>query len=95
MGKMDVSRRKAEGATGRHAAYPVGTMSDPDRSAAPGDPTQYSRFYQRAARLARRRARIRTELERNRRGEYRLPTWALALLLVAILAAWAALIFLM
>ena len=40
----------------------------------------------------RRRRRIRAEIERNRRGEYTVPTWVLALILVAIVAAWAALV---
>jgi hypothetical protein len=42
----------------------------------------------------RRRDRIVAEVRRNRRGEYRVPTWVLAAVLVAVLAAWAALIFL-
>jgi hypothetical protein len=32
------------------------------------------------------------EIERNRRGDFRVPTWAMVALLVAIIAAWAALI---
>jgi hypothetical protein len=44
--------------------------------------------------VERRRDRIVAEIQRNRRGEYRVPTWALAAILVAFLAAWAALIFL-
>lgn len=42
--------------------------------------------------MNRRREKIIAEIERNRRGEYKVPTWVLALLLVAILAAWASLI---
>ena len=42
--------------------------------------------------LQRRGAKVRAELERNRRGEYTVPTWALAALLVAIVVGWAALI---
>ncbi len=34
------------------------------------------------------------EIQRNRRGEYKVPTWVLAAILVAFVAAWAALIFL-
>lgn len=42
----------------------------------------------------RRREKIRAEIERNRRGEYTVPTWVLALALVLIVGAWLALIFL-
>ncbi|ROT29590.1 hypothetical protein [Micromonospora sp. HM5-17] len=45
-------------------------------------------------RLERRRARIREEIERNRRGEYRVPTWVLTAILVLLVAGWLALIFL-
>ena len=48
----------------------------------------------REAWLERRRRKIREEIERNRRGEYRVPTWVLAAILVAVLAGWAAIIFL-
>jgi hypothetical protein len=34
------------------------------------------------------------EIQRNRRGGHRVPTWAMAAALVAMLAAWAALIIL-
>jgi hypothetical protein len=44
--------------------------------------------------LRRRRARMIAEIERNRRGGHRVPTWALALALAALLAAWAAVIIL-
>ena len=43
-------------------------------------------------RRAARPDRIRAEIERNRLGEYRVPTWVLGVLLVAVVAAWAALI---
>ncbi|MBQ1075382.1 hypothetical protein KBX06_19745 [Micromonospora sp. C31] len=42
----------------------------------------------------RRREKIRAEIERNRRGEYTVPTWVLALALALIVGAWLALIFL-
>lgn len=42
----------------------------------------------------RRRQKIRAEIERNRRGEYTVPTWVLALALAAIVLAWAALVIL-
>jgi hypothetical protein len=40
----------------------------------------------------RRRDRFVAEIERNRAGGHRIPTWVLALALVAMLAAWAAVI---
>jgi hypothetical protein len=43
-------------------------------------------------RVDRRRDNIVAEIERNRRGDYRVPTWLLALVLVAIVAAIAAFI---
>jgi hypothetical protein len=48
----------------------------------------------RKPRSVRRREKIRDEIERNRRGEYTVPTWVLAAALVALVAAWAAMIFL-
>ncbi|MFI6068290.1 hypothetical protein ACIA47_23890 [Micromonospora sp. NPDC051227] len=44
--------------------------------------------------IERRRDKIRAEVERNRRGEYTVPTWVLALALVLIVGGWLALIFL-
>jgi hypothetical protein len=41
-------------------------------------------------RMDRRRDNIVAEIERNRRGEYRVPTWVLALVLLAMVAAVAA-----
>ncbi|MEU4479180.1 hypothetical protein AB0F68_14095 [Micromonospora sp. NPDC023966] len=43
--------------------------------------------------VERRREKIRAEVERNRRGEYAVPTWVLAAALVVIVVAWLALIF--
>lgn len=40
----------------------------------------------------RRRQKIREEIERNRRGEYTVPTWVLALALALIVAAWVAVV---
>jgi hypothetical protein len=42
----------------------------------------------------RRREKMIAEIERNRRGGHRVPTWALVVLLVAMIAAWAALVLL-
>lgn len=41
-----------------------------------------------------RRQRIAAEIGRNRRGEYTVPTWVLAMILVAVLAGWALLVIL-
>jgi hypothetical protein len=46
------------------------------------------------SRVQKRRDRIADEIERNRRGEYSVPTWVLALILLAVIGGWAALIFL-
>ncbi|WP_341715914.1 hypothetical protein QQG74_17905 [Micromonospora sp. FIMYZ51] len=42
--------------------------------------------------LDRRREKVRAEIERNRRGEYTVPTWVLALALALMVGAWIALI---
>jgi hypothetical protein len=42
--------------------------------------------------LARRRERIVAEIERNRQGGHKVPTWVLVVILVAIVAAWASVI---
>ncbi|MFE0588940.1 hypothetical protein CA850_03790 [Micromonospora echinospora] len=44
--------------------------------------------------VERRRQKIRDEIERNRRGEYTVPTWVLALALAAMVGGWLALVFL-
>ena len=70
-------------------------MSDPaaERDRVAGDDARaYRRGRVRAGWRTRRRDSIRQEIDRNRRGEYRIPTWVLALVLVAVVAAWAALI---
>ncbi|MEV6370976.1 hypothetical protein [Micromonospora musae] len=56
------------------------------------EPTDSGR--QRQNWVERRRTKIRDEIDRNRRGEYRVPTWVLALALVLIVGGWLALIFL-
>ncbi|MEV2239318.1 hypothetical protein [Micromonospora sp. NPDC049891] len=47
---------------------------------------------QRQGWLERRRDKVRAEIERNRRGEYTVPTWVLALALALIVGAWIALV---
>jgi hypothetical protein len=44
--------------------------------------------------ITRRRDRIVAEIQRNRRGEYRVPTWVLAATLAAILCGYALLLIL-
>jgi hypothetical protein len=46
---------------------------------------------ERKSRLDRRREKIVAEIQRNRRGEYTVPTWVLAALLAAIVLGVAAL----
>ena len=41
----------------------------------------------------RRTARIREEIARNRRGEYTVPTWVLALALAGVIALWVIVLF--
>jgi hypothetical protein len=48
----------------------------------------------RLSRIQRRRKKIRDEIERNRRGEYTVPTWVLVLALVLLVAGWLALVLL-
>jgi hypothetical protein len=43
-------------------------------------------------RMNRRRDKIVAEIERNRRGESRVPTWVLGLILVLVVAGFAALV---
>jgi hypothetical protein len=44
--------------------------------------------------LQTRRDRVVAEIERNRRGDYKVPTWVLAMGIVAVLLIWAAIIIL-
>lgn len=44
--------------------------------------------------LQRRREKVRAEIERNRRGDHKVPTWVLTAILVGFVAAWAAVIML-
>ena len=46
-----------------------------------------------AAAYERRTARIREEIARNRRGEYTVPTWVLALALAAVVGVWVLILF--
>jgi hypothetical protein len=60
-------------------------MSTPDGSAGGGDPTQRSW-------LQRRRDKVVEEIERNRRGDHKVPTWVLTVILLAFVAAWVSVI---
>jgi len=44
--------------------------------------------------LQKRQQKVRDEIDRNRRGDYKVPTWVMALLLVALLTGWLLIIFL-
>lgn len=59
-------------------------MTDPSRH----DPAQQPR----PGLVQRRKQKIAEEIARNRRGEYTVPTWVLALILVLFLAGWISLI---
>jgi hypothetical protein len=69
-------------------------MADEDPSPDTHDAQAYTQRKVRESWLLRRQRKIREEIARNRRGEYRVPTWVLAVILVAVLAAWALWIFL-
>ncbi|MCZ7374219.1 hypothetical protein [Micromonospora sp. WMMC250] len=57
-------------------------------------PSDRSERGERQSWVERRREKIRAEIDRNRRGEYTVPTWVLALALALIVGGWLALIFL-
>ncbi|MEU4161241.1 hypothetical protein [Actinoplanes sp. NPDC026670] len=57
------------------------------------EPTDRTDSEVRLNRLERRREKIRTEIEKNREGNHRVPTWVLALILVLLIGGWAYLIF--
>jgi hypothetical protein len=52
------------------------------------DPTRPSRPERSIGWMERRRDKIVAEIERNRRGEYKVPTWVLVAALAAIVVAW-------
>jgi len=61
-----------------------------DRGPSPSDRGSPER--ERRTWVDRRRDKIAEEIARNRRGEYTVPTWVLALALVLIVGGWIALI---
>ena len=60
----------------------------------PDEPKERSPDQVRQSWIDRRRAKIVAEIERNRRGDYKVPTWVLVAALVAFVVGWAALVFL-
>jgi len=68
-------------------------MSDP--TAPQADPDPERREYPRSSTVAwlqRRREKAVAEVEANRRGEYRVPTWVLVAALVVVVLVWVAII---
>ncbi|BEL02374.1 hypothetical protein Q0Z83_005650 [Actinoplanes sichuanensis] len=57
------------------------------------EPNERTEAEARLNRLDRRRAKIRAEIEQNREGNHRVPTWVLALILLLLIGGWAYLIF--
>lgn len=73
----------APAGVGRGTGYAGRVMAYPT----PPDPTRQTW-------VERRRTKIRDEIERNRRGDYVVPTWVLVLVLVAMVGGWVALVLL-
>jgi len=67
---------------------------EPHRPTEPTEPAkpEYTPQQARYSLMARRRQRIIDQIERNRRGEYTVPTWVLTLALVLLIAGIAALV---
>lgn len=68
---------------------PPDPATQPDPGSAQPEP---ARPQQQTSWLARRRQQVAEEIARNRRGEYRVPTWVLTLILVAFVAVWVAVV---
>jgi hypothetical protein len=71
---------------------PDGTKKDLPPLPPGEDPTPFNLFGAPVSknRLEKRRRKISDEIARNRRGEYKIPTWVLLLCLVLFIGAWAA-----
>ena len=52
------------------------------------EPNDHTELDAQMSRLDRRVKRIRDEIERNRAGGHKVPTWVLALLLLLVVGAW-------
>ena len=63
-----------------------------DSDGEPESPYQYLRPDGKLSWLQRRRENMVAEIERNRRGEYKVPTWVLVVVLLAVILAWGALV---
>ena len=72
----------------QHAEEPAGEGRDPGGRR----PDPLSSLDSVAA-YERRTTRIREEIARNRRGEYTVPTWVLALALAAVIGLWLLILF--
>ena len=70
--------------------YAGRAMTTPDQHSA--DQPERTADDVRLSRADRRRERIRAELQRNREGGHRVPTWVLAAFLAVLLLGWAYLI---
>jgi hypothetical protein len=68
--------------------HPPTDPADPTTPAKPEYTPQQARY----SLMARRRQRIIDQIERNRRGEYTVPTWVLTVALALLIAGIAALI---
>ncbi|HIW62353.1 MAG TPA: hypothetical protein H9881_07855 [Candidatus Stackebrandtia excrementipullorum] len=66
-----------------------GNDRDTDEAANSADGEQPGR---KPTRFERRRQKIREEIERNRRGDYTVPTWVLAAILAVVVIGWVLLI---
>jgi len=66
------------------------TVHEPDQQ--PAQRSDLDAAGSRWARVERRRDKIRAEIERNREGGHKVPTWALAAILGLVLLAWLLLI---
>ena len=66
--------------------------SSPDHPHVPGEKPERSVEDVMWGRVERKRDRIRAEIQRNRSGGHRIPTWALVVVLALFLGGWALLI---
>jgi hypothetical protein len=70
------------------AGYAGPAMTTPDLP----EPSERIESEVRLNRLDRRREKIRREIQQNREGNHRIPTWVLAAILVLLVAGWTYLI---
>lgn len=90
-----MSQPKDDPDTPAHDAAPQDTAEENDAGPGAEQPrSQEEQPERKPTRMERRREKIREEIERNRRGEFVVPTWVLAAALAAIVIGWALLIIL-